>query len=212
MADNHYPCEDVVPIEEEPRHHLVMANDVVRAFAVEIAPHDHTLCHHHEHEYLMYVAGEARIVSAPREGEPAIHTYPDGDCELSPPGLVHIVENLRDVPFRNLLIELMPEASRLRPGSEPKASSGTVKIDRRFCKEPVSVFYLEMERDAQAEIQGPVIVASPYGSAVELAARQENRVLKRFNDLVWIDASVRAIVRNNARAEASVVLIAVGQE
>ncbi len=113
----------MVPIEQEPRHHLVIANEFVRFFVVEIAPHDRTLCHHHAHDYLMYVMGEAEIMSAPRDGEPKTLTYHDGDCELSSAGLVHVVENLRETKFGNLLVELHARAGRA-PSRERSANRG----------------------------------------------------------------------------------------
>ncbi len=121
MEDQHYPCAHVVPIEQEPRHHLVIENELVRAFAVEIAPHDRTLCHHHPHDYLLYVAGDGEIISAARDEEPKQFSYRDGECELSPAGLVHVVENLGDTAFRNVVVEFLPKASSLRRGPEPVA-------------------------------------------------------------------------------------------
>ena len=118
--DNRYPCDQVVPIEQEPRHHLVIENEFVRAFAVEIAPHDRTLCHHHPHDYLLYVAGDAEIVSAARDEEPKRLSYRDGECELLAAGLVHVVENSRDTPFRNIVVELLP-------GTRATAASGGVR-------------------------------------------------------------------------------------
>ncbi|MFI5118558.1 MAG: hypothetical protein ACHP8B_17865 [Terriglobales bacterium] len=119
MDEKRYSCEHVVPIEQEPRHHLVIENEFVRAFAVEIAPHDRTLCHRHPHDYLLYVVGDGDIVSAARDEEPKKLSYRDGECELSPAGLVHVVENLRDTPFRNVVVELLPKADSLRRGREP---------------------------------------------------------------------------------------------
>jgi hypothetical protein len=225
--------EHSVPVEHEPRHHLVIANEFVRGFAVEIEPHDRTLCHHHAQEYLIYVAGDAQILSAPRDGDPKTHSYRDGDCELSPPGLVHVVENLRDAKFRNLLVELLPGAQGLPRGPGPKISfadapslspaagqkvgdapgTGNVNITNRFANERVAVFVLEMGSGSQVEVFGPAIVASPYEHKVELApSRASGHTLARFTDLSWLDSSSAAILRNRARTAAKIVLIAVGQK
>lgn len=211
MERNSYSCEHVVPVEQEPRHHVVIANEFVRAFAVQIAPHDRTLCHHHEHDYLMYVAGDAQIVSAPRDGEPKTHTYHDGDCELSPAGLVHVVENLRGMKFRNLLVELLPGLGELRRGSGPTNASGDIKISPRFDDELVSVSLLQLESGSQAETCGPAIVASPYENEVELAAPQSARKLEQFGDLAWIEPRVKATLRNNVDHPAKIVLIGLGR-
>lgn len=203
----------MVSIEQEPRHHLVIANEFVRGFAVEIAPHDRTLCHHHAHEYLVYVAGEAQIVSTPSEGGPQTHSYQDGDCEFSPPGLVHVVENLRDVRFRNLLVELLPGAQGLRRGPAPKTVSRDLRTRCSFANDRVSVWLLEMESGSQVEAFGPAIVASPYEHPVELTPSQTTaQTLAHFRDLSWLGPSSAATLRNRANTAAKVVLVAVGQK
>jgi quercetin dioxygenase-like cupin family protein len=240
MQATPHNCEQVVSIEQEPRHQLIISNEFVRGFAVEIAPHDRTLCHHHAHEYLIYVAGDAQIMSAPRDGNPMTHSYQDGDCEFSPPGLVHVVENLGDAKFRNLLVELLPGAQGLRRGPDRKllpldappssaasapsvspsigerpgvaSGAGNVNITNRFVDQRISVFLLEMESRSQVEVFGPAIVASPYEHKVELApSRASAHTLTRFTDLLWLDPSSAATLRNRARTAAKIVLIAVGQ-
>jgi len=163
MQEKPNPCDHVVPIEEEPHHHLVIANEFVRVFAVEIAPHERTLCHHHAHDYLMYVAGDAQIVSAPRDGEPKTHTYHDGDCEASPAGMVHVVENLTDASFRNLLVEFLPRLGDLQRGGDPTIKVGNGVVEALFEEGRISVWSLELEPGAQAEAGGPAILATPYG-------------------------------------------------
>ena len=39
-----------VEITSEPNHHLVFANDQVRVFHVDVAPHSDTLMHWHRHD------------------------------------------------------------------------------------------------------------------------------------------------------------------
>jgi hypothetical protein len=206
-----YRCEQVVPIEQEPRHHLVIANDFVRAFAVEIAPHDRTLCHHHAHEYLMYVVGDAEIVSAPRDGEPKTHSYRDGDCELADAaGLVHVVENMRDTKFRNLLVEFLPGFADLRRGAALTTASEDVNIRPCFDDQRASVSSLQLENGSQVEVCGPAILASPYESEVEVVAPQGIRTIQEFKNLAWIEPGAPAMLRNRARHPASAVLIALG--
>ena len=62
-----YSCEHVVALEQEPRHHLIVDSEFVRGFAVEIAPHDRTLCHQHHYDYVLYIVGDAEVLSAPRD-------------------------------------------------------------------------------------------------------------------------------------------------
>jgi quercetin dioxygenase-like cupin family protein len=211
MEKKLHPCEQVVPIEQEPRHHLVIANNFVRGFAVEIAPHDLTLCHHHEHEYLMYVVGGAQIVSAPRDSQPTTHSYRDGDCELSPPGLVHVVQNLRDTSFRNLLVELLPEAAELRRGSDLKAVAGDVLAEAIFEEERISVWSLQMKGDAEVEVYGPAIVATPYGD--QLLPEAAGNITVKPDDvssLGWIPMTCRAVLRSSPTTSERAILFQMG--
>ncbi len=172
-----YDCKHVVEIEQEPRHHLVFANEFVRGFAVEIAPHDRSLCHHHPNDYLLYVASGAEIISAARDEEPKQMRYGDGECELLEAGLVHVVENLGDKPFRNVVIELLAKASELRRGANPGpdvADTSTLqlleetKVTQVFDDERAAIFSLEIEPGAEVEIAGPAVVAMPYGTKLPL--------------------------------------------
>jgi hypothetical protein len=212
VPQKQYPCEQVVPIEQEPRHHLVIDNLLVRAFAVEIAPHDRTLCHHHPHDYLLYVAGDAEIVSAPRDDEWKRLSYRDGDCELSAAGLVHVVENLTDAPFRNVVVELLPVAPIFRRGESPTRMEGVSRIVERLTDWRAAVFTVEMEPKAEVEVCGPAVVASPYCQAIQLEEfRRITASIIDFIDLAWIWPEHKALLRNVSGEAAQVVAFQVGR-
>ena len=160
----------------------------------------------------MYVAGDANIVSAPRDDEPKTHAYQDGDCELSPAGLVHVVENLTETNFRNLVVELLPGFDDLRRGPVPTNGLGDAKVRPCFDDERVSVFLMELASGSQVGTFGPAIVASPYENEVELAAPQgSTRTPKQFTDLAWIPRGAAATLRNYDKHPAKAVFIAVGR-
>jgi hypothetical protein len=193
--DNRYPCEQAVPIEQEPRHHLVIENEFVRAFAVEIAPHDRTLCHRHAHDYLLYVVGDGDIVSAPRDEEPKKLSYRDGGCELSPAGLVHVVENLRDTPFRNVVVELLPGTRSLRRGDDPKVIAGEAGIAQRFGDEAAAIFAVDMKAGSEVKVSGPALVATPYSDRLNPEYPEDITVRpNRISDLAWIPPGCQGIL------------------
>lgn len=212
MDDKRYSCEHAVPIEQEPRHHLVIENEFVRAFAVEIAPHDRTLCHHHPHDYLLYVAGDGDIVSVARDEEPKKLSYRDGECELLQAGMVHVVENLADTPFRNVVVELLPGVVGLRRGTDPKLITGEATIVQRFADETAAIFEVDMESEAEVAVFGPAVVASPYGQEVEVAAEENSSKLTYFNELGWLGWNSKAILRNRQKAKARVMISVVGRD
>ena len=214
MASESYSCDRVVPIDEEPRHQLVIANEYVRAFAVEIAPHERTLCHRHPNDYLLYVASDAEIISAAPGEEPKRLSYADGHCELSSAGLVHVVENLRGTPFRNVVVELLARAGALRRGPSPILLRGDASVTALFEDERAAVFHVQIEPGAEMQIAGPAVVAAPYGNKLGPDAIGDIQVVPNsVSDLVWIprerdavlwgcwDGAERAIVFQLGRAD-----------
>ena len=208
-----YSCDHVVALEQEPRHHLIVDNEFARGFAVEIAPHDRTLCHQHHHDYVLYIAGDAEVLSVPREGEPQTFRYTDGECDFSAAGLVHIVENLLPTKFRNVVVELLSGVASLRRGQEPKTIHGAVTVEQRFTGELASVFGLNMGSGSEVEVCGPAILASPYEHKVELTKSSGGAsIFNGFRDLAWILPSEKGRVKNLENTLARVVVIVVGPQ
>ncbi len=195
MTQANYDCRHVVEINEEPRHHLVIANEFVRAFAVEIGPHDRTLCHHHPNDYLLYIASDAEIISAVRDEEPKTLSYRDGECELSSAGLTHVVENLGDAPFRNIVVELLPRAGATRRSAAPTWTGGQANVSQILDHERAAIFSIEIGPGAEVEIAGPAVVATPYGGDLNPALVGEVEVKPNDTcDLAWIPPEARAVL------------------
>jgi quercetin dioxygenase-like cupin family protein len=212
VDEKRYSCEHVVSIEQEPRHHLVIENEFVRAFAVEIAPRNRTLCHHHPHNYLLYVAGDGDIVSAARDEEPKQLNYRDGECELLPAGMVHVVENLGDTAFRNIVVELLPGTSGLRRGDDPKLIAGEASITERFADERAAIFMIAMGIGSEVEVHGRVVVASPYEHEVELEDFRGDKVkVSEFNDIAWLWPPLKTTLRNIGGSLAKALLFQIGR-
>jgi len=180
---NRYPCEQVVEIQQEPRHHLVFENEFVRAFAVAIGPRVRTLCHHHPNDYLLYVAGGAEIVSAARNEEPKQLNYRDGECELLSAGLVHVVDNLGDTVFRNVVVELLPAAGTLHRGAPPVTIKGDVAITQPLEDERAAVFKIEMERGAEVQVSAPAVGVTLFPDLPNSTATVTSY---QFIDLSWL--------------------------
>ncbi len=96
-----------VPISQEHHHHLVLENSFVKAYEVEVAPHEATLMHQHLHDYLYVVFGDDEITNAVA-GKPEVSLkQPDLSVNFSPGPFAHIARNNADTPFRNITIELL---------------------------------------------------------------------------------------------------------
>lgn len=205
------PCEHVVVIEEEPRHHLVFANEFVRGFAVEIAPHERTLCHRHPNDYVLYVAADAEIISAARDEKPQQLSYSDGHCELLQAGLVHVVENLGERPFRNVVVELVP-GKELRRGAVPRVIGGGAEV-REILREDVGAVYrLKLEPGAELEIAGPAVLSAPNGGGIVLKEIEDfDQPLDEFRKLAWVCAPRRVWIRNSGAVPAGAVVFQIGR-
>jgi len=212
VMDHTYDCKHAVEIEQEPRHHLVFSNEFVRGFAVEIAPHERSLCHRHPNDYVLYVASGAEIVSAAPDEEPKRLNYSDGECELLEAGLVHVVENLGDTPFRNVVVELLPRAAELRRGVGPGVIRGEAKVAQIFDDERAAIFSLEIGPGAETEVSGPAIVAMPYGTKLPLDYLDDIEVKPNaVCDLAWISAGRAAVLVGSWEGPERVIVFQVGR-
>jgi len=94
-----------VPLSAEPHHHLVFQNAYVRAYYVDVAPHESTLRHRHDLPYfaVLLSGGSAPAIAAATPPQP-------GDAPraiFSPTPVSHTVPNPADTPFRNVTVELL---------------------------------------------------------------------------------------------------------
>ena len=205
-------CDEAVEIEDEPYHHLVITNNHIRAFAVEVPALSRTLCHRHPNDYLLYVAQGAEIISTARDEEPKRLNYGDDESELSKAGLVHVVENLSDHPFRNVVVEVLPEGRKLRRGADPKAVVGDAKVTRVLREEPGAIFTVELQPQAEVEIAGPAVLAVPWGPVMVKELEEFDIPLEGFRKLMWVCKPRKVGVRNAGPTATRMVAAQVGVE
>ena len=213
MMDSSHPhsCENVIAVADEPHHHLVVENEVVRAYAVEIAPHLTTLCHLHGLPYLLYVAGEAEIISAPRNREPERHHYSSDYCEFAPAGLEHVVENVADTPFRNLLFEVLPATGKLHRMGLGFTNVAGVHIAKLYSGVAICAELITLSSGSQAEIAGPAVIASPYEGACELISPSQGKSrLEHFRDLQYLPEGASTLLRCDMGGPTRVLAVTLG--
>jgi hypothetical protein len=96
-----------VEITAEPSHHLKIDDQYIRAFYVEVAPHQSTLMHHHGYDYLAVIFGHSEIDSITPDGTVKHAVLEDGAVGYTPAGLTHVATDDAATPFRNATIELL---------------------------------------------------------------------------------------------------------
>jgi quercetin dioxygenase-like cupin family protein len=98
-----------VEITAEPHHQLVLANEQVRVFNVEILPHAETLMHRHGHDYIYVTLGHSAVINAVKGKEPVNLEMQDGQAGFLSGGFAHIARNVSGQPYRNVTIELLQD-------------------------------------------------------------------------------------------------------
>jgi quercetin dioxygenase-like cupin family protein len=116
-----------VEVTAEPSHHLVLENEYLRVFKVEVAPHAATLMHRHRHDYVFVTLGKSHVSNQVDGKAPVELNLADGDTRFVPGSFAHIARNLAETPFRNVTIEIVQdEPLRSAPASWPEGSDETM--------------------------------------------------------------------------------------
>lgn len=151
---------EAVEITAEPSHHLAVANEQVRAFQVEVAPHASTLLHRHGHDYLFVTLGETHISNEVLGKPPVELKLADGEVRFTPGNFAHVAKNLSDQPFRNVTIELMQD-EKLRDAPSPWPQEGG---DREFPGGRIKVLFVrDGARVSSVELQpGATMPSHPH--------------------------------------------------
>jgi quercetin dioxygenase-like cupin family protein len=142
-----------VEITSEPSHHLVLENEYIRVFKVEVAPRASTLMHRHPHDYVFVTLGDANV-SNEVEGKPPVDLkLTDGETHFVPGNFAHVAKNFSDQPFRNVTIELMQdEKLRQTPSHWPEENGEKTFMGGRskilFVKDGVRVSEVNLEPGA----------------------------------------------------------------
>lgn len=103
-----------VPISQEHHHHLIIENSYIKAYEVEVPPHEATLLHQHDYDYVYVVFGDADITNA-IEGKPMVSSHlPDTTVNFVKGPIAHIAGNVGDTPFRNITISLLHKQGEVK--------------------------------------------------------------------------------------------------
>lgn len=206
----------------EPHHHLKIENEYVRAYYVEVPPHEDTLLHQHDHDYLFVTLGDTEVINAVL-GKPEIKlALKDGEVRFTRGGFAHVARNLGEAPFRNVTIELLHtqgevhnlcekivegELGRCQPfhnhsfsgkgyveSTEMLVFSGTMKPKAQFNDMGIDDHLLVAMDQAEFEVKFP-------GAA---GPREPGQPRTRLGpgDVLWIPAN-RVATMTNLRAKPS---------
>jgi quercetin dioxygenase-like cupin family protein len=96
---------EIVPVDKEPMHKLVLDNEYVRVFYVTVPPHGETKFHRHDRDYIFVTLGDSEVESERVAEKPVKLTLKDGEARFTKGGFAHRAKNLSEKPFRNVTVE-----------------------------------------------------------------------------------------------------------
>jgi len=106
--------QQVVPLDAEPHHQIVLRNDFVHVYGVSVQPLDATLVHQHDLPYLTVSLGATEVENAV-VGKPEVRlSLEDGQVTYSPGGFAHAVRTDAGIVFRNVTMELAKPQGTVR--------------------------------------------------------------------------------------------------
>lgn len=103
------PAEEqtIIPLKSEPHHHLVLHNEMVNVYWVQVLPHDSVKLHRHDADAIGIMLSDAEItVRSP--GKPDSHqNVTKGQLRLQVAGYVHSTTVDGENAYRNVTVEVL---------------------------------------------------------------------------------------------------------
>jgi quercetin dioxygenase-like cupin family protein len=205
-----------VEITAEPHHHLLLENQQVRVWLAEVAPHDATLMHRHNHDYVFVSLGETDVQNEVEGKSPAILKMQDGETRFGAGGFAHIARDLANTPFRAIAVEfLQDEAAHKTPPpawDEDRGlhvfTGGTQHI--MFVQDGVRVSETELQPGAiipSHHHTGPHLLVAVSDLDVRSDVEGQGPMPAHFKsgDVKWIPGGYTHTVTNTGKQEAKFV-------
>jgi quercetin dioxygenase-like cupin family protein len=199
-------------LASEPHHHLVLENQYVKVYQVEVAPGDSVKLHRHDTDAISLSLGES-LVTVHSPGKPdAQQKLTNGQIRLQALGLVHSTSVEGDTPFRNVTVELLlPQTGKQNRcaramANEPEhcvISSGVAAVPQ-FETDQTDVGLVRLPTHQRVVLGGPgratLIVAVDSGAIQGAGASS-----LRAGNFVWLGAGKTAAFQNDSGEEVRLV-------
>jgi quercetin dioxygenase-like cupin family protein len=207
-----------VELTAEPHHHLALENAYIRAFKVEVAPHEQTLMHRHRHDYLFVTLGATQVENDVAGKPPATLRLQDGETRFTPGDFAHIAKNLSDSAFRNVTIELLQDEQAHR-SAPPKwdeerglrvLNAGTQEI--LFVKDGVRISDIELQPGGvvpKHHHAGPhlVVAVSDLDLRSDVEGKGPTAAKLKSGDIAWVKGAFTHTLTNVGQQPAKFVTL-----
>jgi quercetin dioxygenase-like cupin family protein len=207
-----------VELTAEPSHHLLLENHYVRVFMAEVPPHQATLLHHHQHDYVFVSIGAAEVSNEVEGKEPVILKMQDGETRFAPGGFSHLARNLANTPFRAVAIELLQdEAAHKVPPPEWDEERGLHVLeggtrDIVFVQDGVRVSEVELQAGAMIPSHhhnGPHLLVAVSDLDLRSDAQGKGPVSLHLKagEVKWVPGGFTHSVTNTSQQKAKLVTL-----
>ena len=207
-----------VDITAEPHHHLLLENQQVRVWLAEVAPHDATLMHRHNHDYVFVSLGETNISNEVEGKPPVVLNMHDGETRFAPGQFAHIARDLANTPFRAIAVELLQdEAARKTPPPKWDEERGLHVFDGgtqdiMFVKDGVRVSEVELQPGATMPKHyhtGPHLLVAITDLDVRSDVEGQGPMPGQFKsgDVKWLPGGYTHTLTNLGKQEAKFVTL-----
>ena len=196
--------EGPVPVEREPRHHVVLQNESVLVLHVTIAPGETTLYHIHSHDRAVVYLSNSTITQQ-KLGEPEgpHETTKSGEVSalaLATP-LTHRVKNVSATPFDVIDVEfLAPPQSSSTPAAAPVAAENPSARVYRWTLAPGAV-------SAMHTHERPYLIIATTTMMLKMMSPDGKTFTHEIKagDFHWVDTIVTHALANEGSTEGQIV-------
>ncbi len=213
-------AETATAMEDESHHHLLLQNEKVRVFAVDLGAHESAPLTRHEHNYLVITLGDSEIASW-AEGQAGVITYryDQNDIRFFFGGPARALRNDTPNAYHNLTIEfLSPKVTTF--GYEPKAGKWEYGSSAMLPPRDLQKAFTDSMDLGEAKVRDVQLLPDdaypePDKDADELLIPLTDIELKKAGERIrkdrveplWIPAGRKAKLVNDATVPARMVVL-----
>jgi len=206
-----------VEITAEPHHRLVLSNDQVRVFNVEIAPKEATLMHRQGHDYVYVALGASEVVNTVAGKDPVTVKLQDGETNFLAGGFAHAARNISSQPFREVVVEFLQDEKLRKARSHWEDERGLDILERGtkeilFVKDGVRVSETELQpggMEPKHHHAGPflVVALTDYELRNEIVGKAAINISMKAGESQWIAGGFDHMVMNVGQRPAKFVTL-----
>lgn len=202
-----------VEITAEPWHHLVLQNDWVRVFKVEIPGHGATVLHRHRHDYFIIALADSSVASEIAGKSATSLKLKAAEIRFAEGGFAHVARNLAEVPFPHVDVEVLQPKPSYKWEEERGVSvfeGGTQEI--LFVKDGVRASETDLQPRAMIPKHrhlGPhlVIAISDIDLENAVEGQRAKHVQLKSGESAWVPGGFTHTVMNAGQQNARFVAL-----